>query len=468
MPEIFCRFRPLASIFRFQELEEQQIYFSDPKELNDPIEGYLDIFWQGDGIVWKNLFKNYLYCLFNVQIQEAVNRANFELNSDCIPVSSSIDDLPFNNLKELLSIAYDAFFDNKSITKLIESLSSDGVKIRKAELFIYLKSVHNFALQVLVQASGLGLGHFDPKKVQAIVDQLKKLENFPNEVRGSENFEVQLEVAKATEFSTELNRALLEPDFLNSNKKRFIGFEFPQRYLDKLESLMYPRWYAACFTDFTSIENAAIWSHYGNDHEGICLLFKTEPIGEDRVGLGLHDVVSYGSGGRLIERRIRTFEKMEYDIPFPEVDFFASLGRLTDSQSFKHWYSDGKGNVSPCRNKLMFGSSEGIEKLWAPYHKSSTIKLREWKDESEWRIVKNGLVSDTLGKEDRLLKYDFSSLHGIVFGIKTPLEAKAHVVEIIRRKCNEEKRIDFIFYQAIHSRSAGMIKIDEIKVNIFK
>jgi hypothetical protein len=94
--------------------------------------------------------------------------------------------------------------------------------------------------------------------------------------------------------------------------------------------------------------------------------------------------------------------------------------------------------------------------------------LREWKDESEWRIVKNGLLSDILSTEDRLLKYDFVSLLGIVFGMKTPLAAKAKVVTVIKRKCEEENRKDFVFYQAIHSRSAGMIKIEELKINIFQ
>jgi hypothetical protein len=116
----------------------------------------------------------------------------------------------------------------------------------------------------------------------------------------------------------------------------------------------------------------------------------------------------------------------------------------------------------------MDGSSEGIEKLWAPFHKSSTIKLREWERESEWRIVKNGLISDRLEIEDRLLRYDFFSLHGIVFGIKTPLEAKVRILGILKKKCDEAKRKDFKFYQAVHSRTAGMIKIDDLDIKAFK
>lgn len=49
------RFRTADSLLdRFNELERQEIYFASPTELNDPMEGFKDIFWQGDDIVWKN------------------------------------------------------------------------------------------------------------------------------------------------------------------------------------------------------------------------------------------------------------------------------------------------------------------------------------------------------------------------------------------------------------------------------
>ena len=46
-----------------QELEKQSIYFASPEELNDPMEGFRDIVWQGDRIVWTNLFRHYICCL---------------------------------------------------------------------------------------------------------------------------------------------------------------------------------------------------------------------------------------------------------------------------------------------------------------------------------------------------------------------------------------------------------------------
>lgn len=53
--------------------------------------------------------------------------------------------------------------------------------------------------------------------------------------------------------------------------------------------------------------------------------------------------------------------------------------------------------------------------------------------------------------EKRKLKYEFSTLKGIIFGIKTSIGDKMKMVEIIKRKCKENNRKDFKFYQAFYN-----------------
>jgi hypothetical protein len=62
----------------FNELEKQEIFFAAPESLNDPVEGYLDIFWSGDKIVWTNLFKNYLICLMNCHLLAIIGGEDIE------------------------------------------------------------------------------------------------------------------------------------------------------------------------------------------------------------------------------------------------------------------------------------------------------------------------------------------------------------------------------------------------------
>jgi hypothetical protein len=61
MADHLYRFRSIrALVDEFHELENQQIYFSPPSQLNDPLEDFKDIVWIGDhidlyvGAAWIN------------------------------------------------------------------------------------------------------------------------------------------------------------------------------------------------------------------------------------------------------------------------------------------------------------------------------------------------------------------------------------------------------------------------------
>ena len=46
------------------EISTGKFKFSGVRELNDPIEGYCRIYWQGDEAAWEGLFRNYICGLF--------------------------------------------------------------------------------------------------------------------------------------------------------------------------------------------------------------------------------------------------------------------------------------------------------------------------------------------------------------------------------------------------------------------
>jgi hypothetical protein len=67
MQETIYRFRPVNRLLQDDgvsgELDSLYIYFAGRKQLNDPLEGYANLFFEGDEIAWDNLLKNYLQCL---------------------------------------------------------------------------------------------------------------------------------------------------------------------------------------------------------------------------------------------------------------------------------------------------------------------------------------------------------------------------------------------------------------------
>lgn len=45
------------------ELGNGTFHFAAREELNDPIEGYVQVFWQGDRAAWEGLLRNYICSL---------------------------------------------------------------------------------------------------------------------------------------------------------------------------------------------------------------------------------------------------------------------------------------------------------------------------------------------------------------------------------------------------------------------
>jgi hypothetical protein len=89
------RFRPAAAVLDlYEELAKQEIYFAAPEKLNDPMEGYKDVFWSGDLVVWRNLIRHYLLCLTQITHLCYVMGPQFDSADLKALMFSSPDELP--------------------------------------------------------------------------------------------------------------------------------------------------------------------------------------------------------------------------------------------------------------------------------------------------------------------------------------------------------------------------------------
>jgi hypothetical protein len=68
------------------ELEKQEIFFASTKQLNDPVEGYKDLFWKGDVIAWKNFLRHYVLCLMQTILQALENKEGYVVTSENLPI----------------------------------------------------------------------------------------------------------------------------------------------------------------------------------------------------------------------------------------------------------------------------------------------------------------------------------------------------------------------------------------------
>jgi hypothetical protein len=105
------RFRPVEAVLdEYEELAKQQIYFSTPGELNDPMEGYKDVFWSGDQIVWRNLLRHYVLCLLQTIYSCLILGPEFERVDLKNIVFSAYDNLPDAPVRTIYRETCDRFF----------------------------------------------------------------------------------------------------------------------------------------------------------------------------------------------------------------------------------------------------------------------------------------------------------------------------------------------------------------------
>ena len=145
----FFRFRSVDALLgKYQELEKQTIYFASPEELNDPMEGFRDIVWNGDKIAWTNLFKHYTLCLHRVFYMFRVIGDSEELNVWNIPILYSQDELLTPEEKDLFNSIWQKFFNVSKVEEIIEAIANTRRKIRYREITYYLQIIHFILLVV--------------------------------------------------------------------------------------------------------------------------------------------------------------------------------------------------------------------------------------------------------------------------------------------------------------------------------
>jgi hypothetical protein len=468
MPEHFYRFRSTV-LGKHQELENQEIFFSTLDSLNDPMEGFIDLFWSGDQIVWKNLLRHYLLCLDRVCIQFLLIGETEAIDLLSIPILETDNDLPTQDYKDVYRRICEIFFGMAGVSEYVQGLSTRARPIRRDELRFHLRVLHSHALSAIFTAyNERGIETPGGDAFRELMKQLvlrpevfketNSLEaRHPEVTDGSDRLYaamagVHLQQVLIAKYNNPVGR-------LNRNGA-LIFDEFPDKYVKLLERMVYRDWYMACFSE--SYSNSSMWGHYANNHKGVCLKFSSASGPGQEFSLALHRITAWrGGGGRAVEAvhgyANHQFHKVSYESRYPEIDFFRSLGRLRGG-AVGWWYSDGNGNNSACAKDVFADEQKWREKYWAEFLTNQTTKLEDWSYEKEYRLLLNEVATDFSDPPTRKLKYRFADLKGIIFGINTPDEDKLAVIEVIERKCRQEKREDFEFHQAYYSRYTGLIE----------
>jgi hypothetical protein len=118
------RFGPIERILKKNELQKQEVFFAKPENLNDPMEGFRDVFWKGDEIVWRNLLRHYLLCLDRAFALLVVCREDRPFGWNEIPVFNRGDTSATPQHKARQEEIVEAFFNEDAVKSLILALAA--------------------------------------------------------------------------------------------------------------------------------------------------------------------------------------------------------------------------------------------------------------------------------------------------------------------------------------------------------
>ncbi|HGM7291427.1 TPA: DUF2971 domain-containing protein [Serratia marcescens] len=459
MKKKLYRFRSIDNLIgAFDELNLQSIYFASPEQLNDPMEGYRDIFWKGDLIVWENFFRHYIFCLERVVSLYNIAGEEGEINNTHIPVFSGIEDLPTEEYKKLIHRIAKKFLELSSIKKLVAFLSENNTPIRREELYFYLSVVNIPAINLIYEcyieekltpetnnfnldSNGLIEKVFSPGFYESVND-------IDSSVR-DRFFIYQRSISEQVKI---LN---IHTNTIDSEKKNknFIFLNFPQEYLEQIEKIMFPDWYTACF--MTECNNSSVWGHYGDNHKGCCLVFELE---DDDFSFPLRGINGLNNNGYTYGVINHKLHQIKYIKGYESIDFFKMLGNLRTPILNEMWLTNKSGQISESANEINGKRDEWRKNYWDYFVRDITSKSDDWSYENEYRIVLQSFISDFSDQKNRIQNYQFSSLKGIIFGIKTSIEDKLKIMKIIEKKCSENNTFDFKFYQSYYSFESGRIE----------
>ena len=445
----------------FQELERQEIYFSNPKYLNDPMEGIYDAFWNGDQVLWENLFRQYALSLIWYSGGWLVSSPQ-DARSIEVCASITVDDLPTDEFRSMYSEFCEGFCSEIEVQEVTEWLDLHEFPLRRDRLVILLLAIHHAALLHLFKVlsknglcKNIGFPGYRKDFLKTIFRCWDEMSSGKSQGFASidEHYEVVSGIVIRAYHQLDLGILSRAEDAEWAQKTVALFSRFPELYVDAfLRDLHFTPWRVACFS--RKCVNASMWGSYGFEHRGAALIFRTEKEGGKRF-FRVKGMAGMGGEGCRLEVRPVIYRNRP-----PAIDSFLSIGRLSMKKLESTWMTSQSGGISRRLREFTEDETAWHKDYWNTAFERVTWKHPDWEHEDEQRLVVTSVLADD--PAPTALKYDFSQLEGIVFGMRMSNEDKLRISRLIERKCREQGRSDFRFFQAHYSSSKGAMDIAEL------
>lgn len=464
------RYRSIQKLFEYKELENLEIYFAKPNELNDQMEDYMNIVWQGDEIAFKGLFKHYLYTLSHLYYMASLVKRNEKLDIEHLPVFLSIDALKAPEMETLFKDIYFEFFSSEIISNIPTLMANSNKKFSADEILLIFKTIHMYAYLVINTQIKKHIWRKDSlkdKEYNEIYNSVKYWKNYEiiinTLISNDYNSDFVLKLIDSQDIQREQIKIYLEKN--HADKDNFniniLTFDYPELYIKQIKKILYNDYCVTCFS--STFRNEPMWSHYADSENGICLKFKIK--NKDNLNyINLYTVsgITSDSKGTRVEKSFYDNElhKVKYTNEYPEIDFFGSLGCLPNPIIKGFWLCNyDRTKFSSCCEKY-----HDMNAWRNNYHKKAEeyicTKAKNWEYEHEYRIFHREMMHPTFADiENRIAKYKIEDLDTVIFGRKVSYEDKTKIIYILYNHCKNKGIKNLKFYNLYYSTITKQLEL---------
>lgn len=458
--EYLYRYRSIKSLFKYKELDNLSIYFAKPDELNDQMEKYMNVVWQGDAIAFQGLFKHYLYTLTYLYFSAVVRNPKQDVDTNNLPIFFDIKVLEAPEMQDMFKDIYNKFFAFSGVAQFPNKMAASKKKFTIDEMVFVFRGLHLYAytvIDIVIKSYFFGKNRANTlEEVYDMVTQWNGYNQILDILTSGKYSAEQIEKAQ-TDFviQQQIYRELLNKDLYkdkNTHNISLLTFDFPEIYMRNITKLLYNGYCIACFSG--TYQNEPMWAHYADSESGVCLQYKIRHHNGEKC-LNLYSVSNI-----IVTEKEEKIEKNFHDVPvfrvlysneYPEIDFFTSLGVLPMPIIQNFWLCNyDKTEFSSC-----LSSYQPVERWIVEYHKKAInhicTKAQNWSYEQEYRIFQRDVFTPiSENKENRLANYSITDLEAIIFGRNVSSEEKRKIANIIETHCHE-KNHSVKFYDLYYS-----------------
>jgi hypothetical protein len=441
----------------YRELEKQEMALSSPRYFNDPLEGYQDVFWEGDEVLWENLLRHYLLNLHQAVITCALSDDKETLDKYAIEPKLTRGDLSTDELRQQFDTICRSFFEGKGFERVASSLASLPEPLKRNNLKQILSVIHRSALESVLEtmrASGVIPEGWPEVTNSGGSETVEGLLDAISAAMADENEELLESVASLVGpleshiYLQQTAHTGVEKFELQHKKYHLLFHSFPDQYISEItNSLIHTNWHTLCFAK--ECASPPMWATYADEHRGAALMFRADrqtdgSWGKMNVKESAAPTDSESNSGEIAAQ----LYAVDYESPPPEVDFFRFLGTLPLPKLESAWHSTSDGRTSQMIGEIVDDLDAWRDNLWNHFRSMSTRKLNKWEHEQEIRMVLPDLL-ESKGSH-RKVTYDMSQLEGIVFGLRTSLEDRFEVMKIISENNQDGDFSPVEFYEMIY------------------